>query len=112
MHTSGQRSGHTNSAVCNQDGWARGHMQGRGRLDGVRRASDREETSRDLQEFLPKAELMGNRQNSQPSFPSEGSRSATCRVKSGASGGLPGGGRGPLLREVQWDGLLSEAGTR
>lgn len=88
----------------------RGPHAGKGQLDGVRRASDREETSGDLQESLPKAEVMGNRQNSQPSFPSEGSRSATCQVRSGP-GGLPGGGGGPLLREAQWDGLLSEAGT-
>lgn len=87
----------------------------------VRRASDREETSRSLQEFLPKTELMRehaehtaialNPPFSQARTAAWEAAGANRPARSGASGGLPGGGGGPLLRGVQWDGLLSKVGT-
>lgn len=68
---------------------------------------DREETSRNLQEFLPKTELMRehaehtaialNPPFSQARTAAWEAAGANRPARSGASGGLPGGGGGPLL---------------
>ena len=87
----------------------------------VRRASDREEMSRNLQEFLPKTELMRahaehtaialNPPFSRVRTAAREAAGANHRARSGGQRGPPGGGGGPLLRAAQWDGLLSKAGT-